>query len=95
MSEPNEARIYVNLRPDGMFVSRATAASRSFGLCGGDLVLAEAEQAPITIEYCQLSPAQFLAHRLAQGLDPEAYAERYGLKLKAVLRYEGISATAT
>ncbi len=92
----DENRLYVNLTCAGMYLSSTTAASRSHKLsCGDRLPVEVSVFSAVTIERCQLSPDDFRSHRLAHNLDPQAYAERYGLTLKAVLRYEGISDTKT
>lgn len=87
-----EERIYVNLRDDGLHVSRSTDASRRRNWSCGDQVVDHPhdQTTRYVIEYCQLSPATFRAYRLARELEQPAFAERYGLTIEAVLRYEGL-----
>lgn len=87
--EANQNRIYVNLRKVEkdvvMSVSRVTDASRGLGLsCGGVLSAEQAGTSLVTIEYCQLKPAEFRVWFYAKRLDVRSFAERYGINVSQV-----------
>lgn len=92
----DQERIYVNLREGGLYVSRSTDALRRLKKSCGDHLVDDLRDrgTNYVIEYCHLSPAEFRAYRLGLELEQPAFAERYGLTVEAVLRFEGI-ATAT
>jgi hypothetical protein len=77
--EVNERWLYVNLRADGMYISRTTEAVRRLNRgCGDRLIEDELlEDALVHIEYCQLSAEELVRWCAGRGLTRREFEIKY------------------
>jgi hypothetical protein len=71
--------LYLNLRPEGMYVSRSTRAAREQDLGCGDMVVVDdlSQTTLLHVEYCQLTPEALVKWCSEQGLSRREFEILY------------------